>query len=167
MLLPVSPTLQIVLSHNEPGKGGQATLFRFQGEVWSKAIHGTQILTIPRCKTGVFFFHSCKKKNSILISTHWNPCIVFYLTSFHGTFPAHFLYTLWAECITGSQTLFWPSTWAGLKICSCRKKRFKQQGSRRSHSQCSSRGCRGILCTDCPTILEVNVAFPKSYPEKC
>lgn len=134
MVLPVSPTLQIVLSHNKLGKGGHATLFRFWGEVvWSKAIQMAQILRF-------FFFHSCQKKNSIFISIHWKPCIVFYLTSFHGAFPAHFLYTLWREWITGSQTLFWPSSWAGLNICSCRKRRFKQQGSHRSDWQCSSKG---------------------------
>lgn len=112
MLLPASPTLQIVLSHNKPGKGGHATMFRFQGQVWSKAIQVAQILTLR-----FFFFHSCQKKNSIFISIHWKSYIVFYLTSFHGAFPAHFLYTLWREWITGSQTLFWPSTRAGLNIC--------------------------------------------------
>ena len=126
MPLPVSPTPQIVLSHNKLGKWGfHATLFRFQRGVWSKATHTVQILTVLDNRD--FFILSCQKKDSIFISRHSDNQVLRVLPHYFS-WSISFSLSLRSEDTESLavRPYFDPGTWAGLQISLSRKKRFKQ-----------------------------------------
>lgn len=155
MVLPVSPTLQIVLSHNKLGKGGHATLFRFWGEVvWSKAIQMAQILRF-------FSFILVRRKTVFSFQYTENHVLCFTLL----VFMEHFLPTFCTLCEENESLAVRPYSdppvgqgWISAHV---EREDLNSKEVTGQTDNVLARDCREIQCTDCPIILEVNVSFPK------